>query len=117
MNKNDFAGMLLTASALKMITYEELNSKACIKASRFGRKTNNTIYIYMGGIPSSHCQRHPVGHNSVHAPGLPSDIPPVELTGASLLPHQSHPMAAVVTATLYGQDLSATPCLTTTVTP
>ena len=53
---NGFAGALLTASALKMMTYEKLNSEACIKASWFGRNTNNTIHIYMHGIPPSHCQ-------------------------------------------------------------
>ena len=115
---NGFAGVLLIASALKMITYKELNSEACIKASWFGRKTNNTIYVYMHGIPSSHCQRHPVGRNSVHAPSLPSNIPSVESTGASLLPCQSHPTAAVATATLHGQDLwpplTVTPQLATT---
>jgi hypothetical protein len=53
---NGFAGVLLIASALRMITYEELGSKACTKASQFGRKMNNTIYIYMNGFPSSHRQ-------------------------------------------------------------
>ena len=49
-------GALLTASVLKMITYEELNSEVCIKASWFGKETSNTLYIYMHGIPSSHHQ-------------------------------------------------------------
>ena len=53
---NGFARVLLTASALKMTTYEKLNSKACIKASWFGRDMNNTIHIYMHGIPPSHRQ-------------------------------------------------------------
>ena len=101
-----------------MITYEELNGESCIKASWFGRKTGNIIYIYMHGFPPSHRQRHPVGRNSVRAPSLPSDIPPVESTGASLLPHQPRPVATVVTTALYGQDLwpplAATPRLTTT---
>ena len=53
---NSFAGALWTASTLKMITYEELNSEACIKASWFGKETINTLYIYMHGISSSHRQ-------------------------------------------------------------
>ena len=114
---NDFAGVLLTASALK-ITYEELNSEACIKASWFGKETSNAIYIYMHGIPSSHCQRCPVGHNLMRAPGLPSDTPPVEPAGASFFPCQPRLAAAVATMALHGQDLwlplAAAPCLTTT---
>ena len=108
----------MTAFALKMITYEKLNGKTCIKASWFGREMSNTLYIYMHGISSSHHQRHPVGHNSVRAPSLPSNIPPVEPTGATLLPCQSRPAAAVATTALHGQDLwpplAAAPCLTTT---
>ena len=50
------AGALLTASALKMITHEDLSSEACIKASQLGRKMNSIIYIYMNGFPSSHYQ-------------------------------------------------------------
>ena len=95
------AGALLTASSLK-ITYEELNSEACIKASWFGKETSNAIYIYMHGIPSSHCQRRPVGRNLVRAPGLPSDVPPVELAGASFFPCQPRPVAAVETTALHG---------------
>jgi hypothetical protein len=114
---NDFAGALLTASALKMTTYEKLNSEACIKASWFGRNTSNTIHIYMHGIPPSHHQQHSVGCNLVHTPGLPSDVPPVEPTGASLFPRQPRPAAAVVTTALHGQDLwpplAAAPRLTT----
>ena len=53
---NGFTGVLLTASALRMITYEELNSEACIKASWFGRETGNIIYIYMHGFPPPHRQ-------------------------------------------------------------
>ena len=108
---NDFAGVLLTASALKMITYEELNSKACIKASWFGRETSNIIYIYMHGISSSHHQRHPVGHNSVCAPGLPANIPPVELTGVTLFPRQPCPATAVVSMALHGQNLWPPPAI------
>jgi hypothetical protein len=107
----------LTASALKMITYEKLNSEACIKASWFGGNMSNTIHIYMHGIPPSHCQRHSVGRNLVHAPGLPSDVPPVKLAGASLFPCQPCPAAAVATTALHGQDLwpplAAAPHLTT----
>ena len=76
------------------------------------------LYIYMHGIPSSHHQQRPVGCNSVCAPSLPSDIPPVEPTGASLFPRQPCPVAAVATTALYGQDLwpplAAAPHLTTT---
>ena len=101
-----------------MITYEELNSEACIKASWFGKEMNNAIYIYMHGIPSSHHQRCPVGRNLVCAPSLPSDIPSVEPAGASVFPRQPHPVATVVTMALHGQDLwpplTAAPCLTTT---
>jgi hypothetical protein len=54
----------------------------------------------------------------MHAPSLPSDISPVESTGTSFLPRQSRPTTAVVTVTLYGQDLwpplTATTHLTTT---
>ena len=114
---NGFAGVLLTASALKMMSYEKPNSEACIKASWFGRDTNNTIHIYMHGIPPSHCQRHSVGCNLMHAPSLPSDVPPVEPTGASLFPRQSRPAATVATTALHGQDLwpplAAAPRLTT----
>jgi hypothetical protein len=59
-----------------------------------------------------------VGCNLVRAPGLPSDIPPVELAGASFFPCQPRPVAAVETTALHGQDLwpplAAAPCLTTT---
>ena len=72
----------------------------------------------MHGIPSSHCQQHPVGRNLVRAPGLPLDVPPVELAGASFFPCQPHPAATVATMALHGQDLwpplAAAPCLTTT---
>ena len=71
---NSLTGALLTASALKMITYEDLSSKACIKASQFGRKTNNTIYIYMHGFPSSHCQQCSMGSDPIHPPCHSSDI-------------------------------------------
>ena len=114
---NGFAGVQLTAFAMKMITYEELNGKACIKASWFGREMSNTLCIYMHGISSSHRQQRPVGCNSVRAPGLPSNLPPVEPTGVTLLPRQPHPAAAVATAALQGQDLwpplAAAPRLTT----
>ena len=53
---NGFAGVLLTASALKAMTYEEICGEACIKASWFGRKTINILHVYMHGISSSHCQ-------------------------------------------------------------
>ena len=72
----------------------------------------------MHGIPPTHHQRCPVGHNSMCAPGLLSDFSPVESTGTSFLPCQSCPTAAVAIATLHGQDLwpplTATLCLTTT---
>jgi hypothetical protein len=108
---NGFAGAQLTASALKMITYEELNGEACIKASWFGREMSNTLYIYMHGIPSSHHQQCPVGRNSVHAPGLPSNIPPVEPTGATLFPRQPCPVATVASTTLHGQNLWMPPAV------
>ena len=114
---NSFAGVLLTASALKMTTYEKLNSEACIKASWFGRDTNNTIHIYMHGIPPSHRQQHSVGCNLVCTPSLPPDVPPVGPAGASLIPRQPRPAATVATTALHGQDLwpplAAAPCLTT----
>ena len=114
---NSFAGALLTASALKMIIYEEWNNEACIKASWFGRNTSNTIHIYMHGIPPSHRQQHSVGCNLVCTPGLSSDVPPMEPTGTSLFPRQPHPAAAVATTALHGQDLwpplAAAPRLTT----
>ena len=72
---NSLTGVLLTASALKMITYEDLSSEACIKASQFGRKMNNTIYIYTHGFPSLHHQRCSVGSNPMRPPCHPSDIP------------------------------------------
>ena len=53
---NDFTGVLLIASTLKATIYAELSREACIKASWFGKETNNTIYIYMNGFPSSHHQ-------------------------------------------------------------
>jgi hypothetical protein len=99
----------LTAFALKMITYEELNRETCIKASWFGRETSNTLHICMHGISPSHCQRRPVGRNSVHAPGLPSNISPVELTGVTLLPCQPHPVTTVASTALHGQNLWAPP--------
>ena len=58
-----------------------------------------------------------MGCNLVRAPGLPSDVPPVEPTGASLFPCQPHPAATVAIMALHGQDLwlplAAAPCLTT----
>ena len=100
------------------MTYKEICDEACIKASWFGRKIINILHIYMHGIPSSHRQRRPVGCNLVCAPGLPSDVPLVEPAGASFFPHQPHPVAAVATTALHGQDLwpplAAAPCLTTT---
>ena len=112
---NSFAGAQLAAFALRMITYEELNGEACIKASWFGRETSNTLHIYMHGISSSHRQRRPVGRNSLCAPGLPSDIPQMEQTGMSLLPRQPHPLLAVAAEALHGQDLW--PALTTATCP
>ena len=53
----------------------------------------------------------------MHAPSLPSDVPPVEPAGASLFPRQPHLAAAVATTALHGQDLwpplAAAPHLTT----
>jgi hypothetical protein len=72
----------------------------------------------MHGIPPSHRQRHSVGRNLVCAPSLPSDVPPVEPSEASLFPRQPCPAAAVATMALHGQDLwpplAAAPHLTTT---
>jgi hypothetical protein len=66
----------------------------------------------MHGISSSHHQRHPVGRHSVCTPCLPSDVPPVESTGASCLPSQSHPAATVASAALHGQNLWPPPAIT-----
>ena len=112
---NSFTGVLLTASALKMITYKELSSEACIKASQFGRKMNNTIYIYMNGFPSSHHQQRSVGSNSVHPPCRPTDIPQVEQVGTALVPHQPCSVAAVAATAIYGEDIW--PPLTITARP
>ena len=105
----------MTASALRMITYEELGSEACIKASQFGRKTNNTIYIYINGFPSSHRQRCSVGSNSVRPPCCPTNIPQVEQDGTALVPHQPRSVAAVVATAIYGEDIW--PPLTITTCP
>jgi hypothetical protein len=109
---NECTGVLLTASTLKVMTYEEVCRKACIKASWFGRKTINILHVYMHGISSSHHQQRPVGCHSVHAPHLPSDVPPVESTGASHLPSQSHPAATVASVALHGQNLQLPPATT-----
>jgi hypothetical protein len=114
---DSFAGALLTASTLKVMAYEEICGEACIKAPWFGRKAINILHVHMHGVSSSHRQQRPVGCNSVRAPGLPSNLPPVEPTGVTLIPRQPHPAAAVATAALQGQDLwpplAAAPRLTT----
>ena len=53
-----------------------------------------------------------MGRHSVCAPCLPSDIPPVESTGASYLPSQSRPAATMASAALYGQNLRLPPATT-----
>ena len=53
---NECTGALLTASTLKVTTYEEICGKACIKASWFGRKTINILHVYMYGVSSLHRQ-------------------------------------------------------------
>jgi hypothetical protein len=88
-----------------MITYEDLNSEACIKASQSGRKMNNTIYIYMHGFPSLHRQQCSMGSDPMRPPCCPSDISQMEQTGMSLLPRQPHPALAVAAEALHGQDL------------
>ena len=92
--------------------YKEICGEACIKASWFGRKTINILHIYMYGVSSSHRQQRPVGRHSVCAPHLPSDVPPVESTGASHLSSQSRPAATVASAALHGQNLRLPPATT-----
>ena len=73
--KNGFTGALLTASTLKVMTYEGISSEVHIKASWFGKGMTNILHIYMHGIPSPHLQRHSVGCNPVRPPSHPTDIP------------------------------------------
>ena len=53
-----------------------------------------------------------MGRHSVRTPSLPSDIPPVEPTGASHLSSQSRPAATVASAALHGQNLWPPPATT-----
>jgi hypothetical protein len=52
-----------------------------------------------------------VDRNSVCAPGLPSNIPPVELAGATLFPRQPCPAATVASMALHGQNLWPPPAV------
>ena len=105
----------MTASALKMITYEELNSEACIKASWFGREMGNIIYIYMHGLPPLHHQRRSVGIDSVCSPCQPTDVSQAEQVGTPLVPCQPRSVVTVAAMAVHGEDIW--PPLTTAVRP
>ena len=105
MQTNSFAGVLLTASALKMTTHEELRREVHINALRLGKETNNIIHINMNGFPSLHHQRRSVGSDSVCPPRHPTDIPQMEQVGTPLVPHQPRSVAAVVATAIHGEDI------------